>query len=734
MNSEADGTKVSHELRKHAEKISLNKAIKAHGKIQSLSAEEAHLMLHELQVHQIELELQNEELRRAQRELDESKARYFNLYNLAPVGYCTLSEKGLIREANLTAAGMLGENRERLTRMPFTSYILRDDQDVFYRMQRRLYQFRKPQQCELRMQGPSGKPFWARLEAVIQQESDGATVNRMTISDFTEYKIAEQELRESEEKYRTLYEDSGVAIGYYQLDGTVIAFNQLAAEYAGGLPLDFMGKPLDHVYGAAIAQRYLERIEQAANADTKLEFEDQVSLPQGVKWFLNTFHKISDVDRRILGIQVLSHDITHLKDSERTLAKSKEAAEAANRAKSQFLANMSHEIRTPLNGLVGMLQLLEMTDLTEEQKEYTYLAISSSNSLLTVINDILDYSKMEAGKMIMEKVAFNLHELLREIVGLFQPSLRNKNLDLLVTIEEDLPELLVGDSFRVRQVLNNLIGNAVKFTSKGKIEVGVRRVEETDQTIKLEWAVRDTGIGVKQHKLKSIFSSFNQADNSTTRDYGGTGLGLSISNGLVELMQGEIWAESEEGLGSRFYFTTVMDKLSDDNGPGGENQPVEEAAKPAGETGQHQGMKLLMVDDDIVSRKIIQKIAARRGWTITTASNGQEAIKLCEQKRFDVIIMDAQMPVMDGYTATREIRKREKVKGIHTPIIAMTAFALESDREKCLESGMDDYVSKPVDIELLISMIKAMAPKGLNESPDENQRNQTEMNGLACLE
>ncbi|MDW7672087.1 MAG: response regulator [Bacillota bacterium] len=726
MNSEADGTRVSHELRKRAEKISLNKAIEAHGKIQSLSAEEAHLMLHELQVHQIELELQNEELRRAQRELDESKARYFNLYDLAPVGYCTLSEKGLIREANLTAAGMLGENRERLIRMPFTSYILRDDQDVFYRMQRRLYQFRKPQQCELRMQGPSGKPFWARLEAVIQQETDGATVNRMTISDFTEYKIAEQELRESEEKYRTLYEDSGVAIGYYQLDGTVIAFNQLAAEYAGGLPLDFMGKPLDHVYDAAIARRYLERIKQAANADTKLEFEDQVSLPQGVKWFLNTFHKISDVDRRILGIQVLSHDITHLKDSERTLAKSKEAAEAANRAKSQFLANMSHEIRTPLNGLVGMLQLLEMTELTEEQKEYTYLAISSSHSLLTVINDILDYSKMEAGKIIMEKEAFSLHELLKEIEGLFQPSLRNKNLDLFVTIEEDLPELLVGDSFRVRQVLNNLIGNAVKFTFKGKIEVGVRRVEETDQTIKLEWAVRDTGIGVKQHKLKSIFSSFNQADNSTTRDYGGTGLGLSISNGLVELMQGEIWAESEEGVGSRFYFTTVMNKLQDDNGPEVENQPVEEAAEPAGETDQYQGMELLMVDDDNVSRKIIQKIADRRGWAITAAPNGQEAIKLCEQKRFDVIIMDAQMPVMDGYTATREIRKTEKVKGIHTPIIAMTAFALESDREKCLESGMDDYVSKPVDIELLISMIKAMAPKGLNESPDENQRNQTE--------
>ncbi len=407
-----------------------------------------------------------------------------------------------------------------------------------------------------------------------------------------------------------------------------------------------------------------------------------------VKVFLELYLQRKELDRMVSEKERINEQ----------LKEAKERAEEATRVKSMFLANMSHEIRTPMNGIIGMADIMEQTDLNEEQKEYLNIINVSSHNLLRIINDILDFSKIESAQIELEKQQFNLGKQLDECIRMLSASKSRNHVALSLNIEDGVPECLVGDALRLKQIIINLVNNALKFTERGSVKLLVSPHREGDNTIKLLFKVVDTGIGISEEVRKKLFQSFSQADASTSRKYGGTGLGLAISKSLTHLMDGEIGVDSVEGEGSTFWFTAMFEKAND-----APAKAVEESKEKV----EINPLKILLAEDNVINQKVAIVNLKKFGHVVDLAKNGLEAVELFKKNMYDLILMDVQMPQMDGIDATIQIREIELKNKSKTPIriIAMTANTMESDKENCIAAGMNDFIGKPFKMKDLLQKL-----------------------------
>jgi PAS domain S-box-containing protein len=404
----------------------------------------------------------------------------------------------------------------------------------------------------------------------------------------------------------------------------------------------------------------------------------------------------------VLGVVIVARDITKRKKFENELIEAKKHAEKAKilaeeavKAKQQFLSNMSHEIRTPLNAIIGFTKVVLKTELTDKQKEYIDAIKISGDALIVLINDILDLAKVEAGKMTFEQIPFQPAVSIHAMLHLFEPKIAEKKLELVKQYDNTIPEVLVGDPVRLHQVILNLVSNAIKFTSKGKIIVSVKKIADDEKKVTLEFSVTDTGIGISEAKVNSIFDKFQQASSGTTRLYGGTGLGLAIAKQLIVAQGGHIWVESKLGEGSKFIFTLSFKKTKE--------QVLNDQDLPVTVEHTSGNLRVLVAEDVTLNQLLMKTLLDDAGYEVDIASNGKVAVEKLKKNKYDIVLMDLQMPVMNGYEATEEIRNN---LGLTLPIIALTADVTTTDVEKCRAIGMNDYISKPVDEKVLYRKLK----------------------------
>ncbi len=400
------------------------------------------------------------------------------------------------------------------------------------------------------------------------------------------------------------------------------------------------------------------------------------------------------------------HNIRELKDTEETLKREKERAETSEKTKQLFLAKMSHEIRTPMNAILGFARLLEESIQGKEEQEFIHIIIKSGDDLLVILNDILDFSRMEAGKIVFESVPIRLRDIIQLNIRMMES--KQRDIEIIYNIDEDVPEIVMGDSVRLNQILLNLISNALKFTEKGTISISVTRIDENVDSIVLDFGVKDTGIGIPYEKQAKIFDSFEQGANDTARRFGGAGLGLSIVKQLVKLQNGEIFVKSKPGHGSDFHFRLPFLKYKNNI-----DTLIAQKAETTNQNGN--GIKVLVAEDNLINQMLVLRVLTKQGFETDVAENGLIALKKVGDNDFDVILMDVQMPEMDGYEATQKIRALTTYKK-DIPIIAMTAHTFKGEFERCIEMGMNDFISKPFDTKELYEKIYKLSKANLKES------------------
>ena len=785
------------------------------------------------------------ERKRAEERLKENEERYRQIVEDASDIVFRTDDKGYFTFGNPIAAKMAGYSEEEVMGIHFLELIrpdYRDEAAKFYGLQ--FAKKIKSTYYEYPVVRKDGTELWLGQNAQLIMKDGRIAGFQAVARNITDRKRAEEALQESEQKFKAMSGTANDGIIMLNDEGNVTYWNEAAERIFGYTDQEIMGKNFHSIIvpkryheahktgfskfkltgqGAAVGQT----LELMALKKDGTEFHVELSM---------TSTKLQDKWNAI----GLIRDITDRKREEEELRQAQKEAEAASKAKSEFLAGMSHEIRTPMNAIVGVSELLAGTSLYDEQKDYVEMITISANNLLGIINSILDLSKIEADQLELEKTEFNLREIVETTATALVTRAHNKELELLCHLRPDVPKYIMGDPARLRQILVNLAGNAIKFTEKGEIVIGVEVAETKGSEAILHFSVSDTGIGIAKENQEKIFDSFTQEDSSTTRKYGGTGLGLTLSRQFVEKMEGKIWVESEFGKGSTFHFTIpfpIIEKpeekeeivsreikhlrvlIIDDNstnrlilretatiwnllpaeasdGPSalkalelakGEGNPYKlilldknmpemdgfEVAEKirqlpgyadvpilmltsSEEKGDRQrakeigisnvllkpvirsklynsivqalvvdrkkkeapeklttesrlkgkSLKILLAEDNLINQKLAARLLEKQGWQVTIANNGKEAVVLSEKGKFDMILMDIQMPEMDGLEATEEIRKREETTDKHIPIIALTAHAFEEDKRKCLETGMNAYTTKPIRVQKLFAIIE----------------------------
>ena len=795
----------------------------------------------------VNLEREVRERKRAEEELKERTVFLNTLIDSSPLAIAVGGQDGRVLLVNPAFEKLFGYTPGEAIGKPVNELLFPLDMSEDEVKQRLRAFMRAPVHSRIeKRRRKDGKLIDVEIDGVPLALANGKNGGLVVYQDISERLEAQKALRESEELFRTL--SAAAPVGIYRAD------KNGCSTYANVRLLEMFGLSSEEVFGmgwkSAIHPEDLPQVmklrEEAIEQRRPYQVSYRLFTPQRVERQVEVKSvPLLDRDHELAGYVGVVEDVTERRQAEKRLEKAKEAAEAASRAKSEFLANMSHEIRTPLNGVIGMTDLALETNLTAEQREYLETVKMSADSLLSVINDILDFSKVEAGRMDLEVIDFNLRELLESTLKTMALRADQKGLELLGEIAPEVPEVLNSDPSRLRQVLLNLVGNAIKFTSRGEVAVRICVDSREGRDCLLKFTVADTGIGIAEAKRDSIFAPFTQADASTTRKYGGTGLGLTISARLVAMMGGAMWVESEEGKGSQFHFTVhskVADTAAikveqpaspevllgvnvlvvDDNetnrrileamlrrwqmiptlaGSGEEAlaqmSPALASGKPfqliltdchmptmdgfsfiaairklpefsaatimmltsAGHRGDalrcqelgvaayllkpirqselreaiarvlgapkqtgavplitryslqggmeaRTSLRILLAEDNLVNQRLATRLLEKRGHHVVVAANGREALAALEKDIFDLVLMDMQMPEMDGFEATAAIRQKEKTDGGHLPIVALTAHAMKGDREKCLAAGMDGYLTKPLRPQELEEVLK----------------------------
>ncbi|MDB5223852.1 MAG: integral rane sensor hybrid histidine kinase [Chitinophagaceae bacterium] len=641
-------------------------------------------------------------------ELAANEIKYRNLIENAGVVMFTASMEGIITFATSKSFQLTGYNTWELKGKRFADLYSEDCQEMIIEKYKTQVKDRIGEtNLEFCINTKNGDIKWVEQSAILITEDNLPVGFQCVIKDITERKKMESvvkkyeiELVQNQERLQSILDNATSLIYIKDLDGKYLLANKQFKKTLNVSYDEVIGKT-DFDFGDhKQAQRYKETDEEVIRTCKPVELEETIEMPDGPHNILIIKFPLIDVQNKIYGISGIATDITERVRYQEQLIEAKKIAEDAKRLEEQFLANMSHEIRTPMNGIQGMTDLLLETKLNDEQKDFATTIKRSSDNLLVIINDILDFSKIQAGKLILEKIDFNLTEVLENVKALFKYRIQEKGLSLRLTVNEDVPRKLNGDPHRLNQVLINLIGNAIKFTQSGSINISISVQEKTAEEIVLSFTIADTGIGIAPDMINDIFESFTQASTDTTRNFGGTGLGLTITKQLLEMQNGNISVESKINIGTTFQFSIPYNYSKTNN-------PLLFTGKDVKNyRSLFTGKKFLVAEDNEVNQKVIRQVLQKAGGTVDIANNGLEAISLLKKnKDYNLVIMDLQMPEMDGYAATKYIRN---VMNISIPIVAMTASVLKDEKSKCIEMGMNDYLSKPFDFSFIYQRISLL--------------------------